>query len=59
VQETDMFTKTRRECIPAGSVAASLLLTVFLNHVCLLHQAFPYWAGRSGVEQLVRQTEFR
>ena len=26
-----MFTKTRRECIPAGSVAASLLLTVFVN----------------------------
>ena len=29
--ETDMFTKTRRQCIPAGSVAASLLLTVLVN----------------------------
>ena len=26
-----MFNKTRRECLPAGSVAASLLLTVLLN----------------------------
>jgi hypothetical protein len=26
-----MFTKTRRECIPAGSGAASLLLTVLVN----------------------------
>ena len=26
-----MFTKTRRECIAAGSVAASLLLTVLAN----------------------------
>ena len=26
-----MFTKTRRECIPVGSVAASLLLTVLAN----------------------------
>jgi branched-subunit amino acid permease len=31
VQETDMFAKTRRECIPVGSVAASLLLTVLVN----------------------------
>ena len=26
-----MFTKTHRECIPVGSVAASLLLTVLAN----------------------------
>ena len=26
-----MFIKTRRECLPAGSVAASLLLTVLAN----------------------------
>jgi hypothetical protein len=26
-----MFTKTRRECIPAGLRAASLLLTVLVN----------------------------
>ena len=26
-----MFTNTRRECIPAGSGAASLLLTVLVN----------------------------
>ena len=26
-----MLTKTRRECIPAGSRAASLLLTVLVN----------------------------
>ena len=26
-----MFTKTRRECIPASSGAASLLLTVLVN----------------------------
>ena len=26
-----MFTKTRRECIPVGSHAASLLLTVLVN----------------------------
>ena len=25
-----MFAKTRRECVPAGSVAASLLLTVLV-----------------------------
>ena len=31
VQATDVFTKTRRERIPAGPVAASLLLTVFVN----------------------------
>jgi len=31
VQETDRFTKTGRECIPAGSGAASLLLTVLVN----------------------------
>ena len=31
VPETDRFTETRRECIPAGSVAASLLLTVLVN----------------------------
>ena len=30
-QEPNMFTKTRRECIPAGSGAVSLLLTVLLN----------------------------
>ena len=26
-----MFAKTRRKCIPAGSIAASLLLTVLTN----------------------------
>ena len=31
VQETDLFSKTRREYIPAGLVAASLLLMVLLN----------------------------
>ena len=30
-QETDIFSKTRREYIPVGSVAASLLLTVLVN----------------------------
>ena len=46
-----MFTATRRECIPAGSVAGSLLLSVSL-HVCLLHRAFPYGPGCSGVEHV-------
>ena len=31
MHETDRFAKTRRKCIPAGSVAASLLLTVLAN----------------------------
>jgi len=31
MQETNMFAKTRRKCILAGSVAASLLLTVLAN----------------------------
>jgi hypothetical protein len=31
VQETDMYTKTRHECIRAGSGAASLQLTVLVN----------------------------
>ena len=31
MQETDLFAKTRRECVPTDSVAASLLLTVLAN----------------------------
>ena len=30
-QETDMFAKTRRERVPVGSRAASLLITVLEN----------------------------
>ena len=43
-----MFTKTHRECIPAGSGAASLLLTVLANISVSCHRASPYGAGCSG-----------
>ena len=31
MHETERFAKTRRKCIPADSVAASLLLTALVN----------------------------
>ena len=42
VQETNMFNKTRRECISVGSVAASLLLTVLAN-MSSPASSFPIW----------------
>ena len=39
MQETDLFTKTRRECVPTGSVAASLAAHGFGKPVCFLHKA--------------------